>query len=49
MMRQQLVRTVQRAQCQARLHAVRGFASTGRRPAEVELTIDGKKVSIEGM
>jgi hypothetical protein len=52
MMRQQLVRSLRRSQ---RLPAVsnaannaRAFSTTGQRNAEVELTIDGKKVSIEG-
>lgn len=29
-------------------HAARTFATSARRSAEVELTVDGKKVSIEG-
>lgn len=50
MMRQQLWRSAQRPQALARLNAARNaFSTTIPRPAEVELTVDGKKVSIEGM
>jgi len=49
MMRQQLVRSFRRSQRLAKLDAARSFSSSVRRPAEVELTVDGKKVSIEGM
>jgi NADH dehydrogenase (ubiquinone) Fe-S protein 1 len=52
MMRQQLIRSLRRSQ---RLSGVsnaannaRVFSTTGQRNAEVELTVDGKKVSIEG-
>jgi len=47
-MRQQLWRSLQRSQRLVKLNAARGFSSSVRRPAEVELTVDGKKVSIEG-
>ena len=40
-------RLSKRATCGAA--ARRKFSATPLRPAEVELTIDGKKVSIEGM
>lgn len=49
MMRQQLLRSLRRTQRLARLNASRDFSSSLRRPAEVELTVDGKKVSIEGV
>jgi NADH dehydrogenase (ubiquinone) Fe-S protein 1 len=50
MMRQQLLRTLRRSQRPAaQANAVRNLSSSARRAAEVELTIDGKKVSIEGM
>ncbi|KAF2723192.1 NADH-quinone oxidoreductase [Polychaeton citri CBS 116435] len=50
MMRQQLARSLRRANglntaFNARVQ--RGFASSARRQAEVELTVDGKKVSVE--
>lgn len=48
MMRQQVLRSLRRTQPLARANAARGFASSVRRPAEVELTIDDKKVSVEG-
>lgn len=48
MMRQQLARSFRRTQRLANVSAARGFASSVRRPAEVELTVDGKKVSVEG-
>lgn len=49
-MRQQLLRTLRRSQRPAvQANAIRNLSSTARRAAEVELTIDGKKVSIEGM
>lgn len=49
-MRQQLLRSLRRAQRPAsQANAVRNLSSSARRAAEVELTIDGKKVSIEGM
>jgi len=52
MMRQQLVRSLRQSQrlpgiAHANKNAARTFASTGQRQAEVELTVDGKKVSIE--
>jgi NADH dehydrogenase (ubiquinone) Fe-S protein 1 len=48
-MRQQLLRTLRRSQRPAsQANAVRNLSSSARRAAEVELTIDGKKVSIEG-
>lgn len=48
-MRQQLLRSLRRAQRPAaQTNAVRNLSSTARLAADVELTIDGKKVSIEG-
>ena len=47
MMRQQMWRSLQRSQRLAR-NATRDFSGSSRRAAEVELTVDGKKVSIEG-
>ncbi|KAG9813841.1 hypothetical protein KCU98_g20286, partial [Aureobasidium melanogenum] len=47
MMRQQLLRSLPRSQRLASVNATRAFTSSAPRPAEVELTIDGKKVSIE--
>ncbi|ORY18016.1 hypothetical protein BCR34DRAFT_505212 [Clohesyomyces aquaticus] len=48
MLRQQLIRSLKRpASRLAGLNGSRTFAATANRPAEVELTIDGKKVSIE--
>jgi hypothetical protein len=48
MLRTQLRRSAARAAAATtRTAATRSFASTAARPAEVELTIDGKKVSIE--
>jgi hypothetical protein len=52
MMRQQLIRSLRRSQRLPGVNATnsaRAFSTTGQRNAEVELTIDGKKVSIEGM
>ncbi|OAA64421.1 NADH-ubiquinone oxidoreductase mitochondrial precursor [Niveomyces insectorum RCEF 264] len=46
MLRQTLARSTWRSGRQA-LTATRAFSATAPRPAEVELTIDGKKVSIE--
>ncbi|CAK7264995.1 ndufs1 NADH-ubiquinone oxidoreductase subunit [Sporothrix epigloea] len=46
MLRQAFARTASRAGRQAVLSS-RAFSASSRRPAEVELTIDGKKVSIE--
>lgn len=49
-MRQQFLRTARRSQRLAhQTNAARTFSSSVRRQAEVELTVDGKKVSIEGM
>jgi hypothetical protein len=51
-MRQQLLRSIGRSQrlaYQAKSNAARTFSSSVGRKAEVELTVDGKKVSIEGM
>ncbi|KAL8960700.1 MAG: hypothetical protein Q9193_002635 [Seirophora villosa] len=47
MMRPRLARTAVRAARMARSYPTRSFATTPLRKAEVELTIDGKKVSIE--
>ncbi|KAF1827562.1 NADH-quinone oxidoreductase [Dissoconium aciculare CBS 342.82] len=50
MMRQQLIRSLRRSQRLPGVNATnsaRAFSTTGQRNAEVELTIDGKKVSIE--
>ncbi|KAF2688751.1 NADH-quinone oxidoreductase [Lentithecium fluviatile CBS 122367] len=47
MLRQQLIRSLKRPATQAGLNGSRAFTASARRPAEVELTIDGKKVSIE--
>lgn len=44
-MRQQLLRSARRA---GQASATRHFSQGMRRKAEVELTVDGKKVSIEG-
>ncbi|KAI2631584.1 hypothetical protein GGS21DRAFT_491482 [Xylaria nigripes] len=49
MLRQTLARSAWRTPRQAAARASRAFSATTQRPAEVELTIDGKKVSIEGM
>ncbi|PGH23115.1 NADH-ubiquinone oxidoreductase 78 kDa subunit, mitochondrial [Polytolypa hystricis UAMH7299] len=46
-MRPQLLRAAARSRRLAHLNGPRTFATTASRPAEVELTIDGKKVSIE--
>ncbi|KAL7624432.1 ndufs1 NADH-ubiquinone oxidoreductase subunit [Parahypoxylon ruwenzoriense] len=46
MLRQSLARSAWRTGSHAAKHS-RVFSATARRPAEVELTIDGKKVSIE--
>ena len=51
-MRQQLLRSLRRSHALARANAAqqhRSFSTSRRRMAEVELTVDGKKVSIEGM
>ncbi|PSN67830.1 NADH-quinone oxidoreductase [Corynespora cassiicola Philippines] len=47
MLRQQLIRSLKRPAARAGLNGSRAFTASSRRPAEVELTIDGKKVSIE--
>ncbi|KAK3371384.1 hypothetical protein B0T24DRAFT_531376 [Lasiosphaeria ovina] len=47
MLRQTLVRSAWRTSKQRASLASRAFSATAQRPAEVELTIDGKKVSIE--
>ncbi|KKY22517.1 putative nadh-ubiquinone oxidoreductase 78 kda subunit [Diplodia seriata] len=47
MLRQQLLRSVRLPQRLAAANARRTFAATSQRPADVELTIDGKKVAIE--
>nr|POF11474.1 nadh-ubiquinone oxidoreductase 78 kda subunit, mitochondrial [Quercus suber] len=47
MMRPQILRSLRPSQHAARLNAARSFSQTTRRSAEVELTVDGKKVSIE--
>lgn len=48
MMRQQMLRSFRRSQRLAQLNVAPSFSTSARRPAEVELTVDGKKVSIEG-
>ncbi|KAK4505297.1 hypothetical protein PRZ48_003260 [Zasmidium cellare] len=50
MMRQNLLRTLARTPATAKANAsntARTFATSARRQAEVELTVDGKKVSVE--
>ncbi|KAF2462371.1 hypothetical protein BDY21DRAFT_296120 [Lineolata rhizophorae] len=47
MLRQHLARSLGRPKKRSCLNAVRCFYATPQRPADVELTIDGKKVSIE--
>ncbi|OAL55582.1 NADH-quinone oxidoreductase [Pyrenochaeta sp. DS3sAY3a] len=47
MLRQQLIRSLKRPAHRAALNGSRAFTASAPRPAEVELTIDGKKVSIE--
>jgi hypothetical protein len=46
-MRSQLLRAATRSQQRLAADCHRTFSSTARRKAEVELTVDGKKVSIE--
>ncbi len=46
-MRSQLLRAASRARRPTGINGPRSFSSTVRRSAEVELTVDGKKVSIE--
>ena len=51
MMRHQLLRSLRRSPTLSTANATqsaRAFATTSPRKAEVELTVDGKKVSIEG-
>ncbi|KAF2746700.1 NADH-quinone oxidoreductase [Sporormia fimetaria CBS 119925] len=47
MLRQPVLRSLKRAAPAARLNACRALSTSAPRRAEVELTIDGKKVSIE--
>ncbi|KAI7775958.1 hypothetical protein LA080_006070 [Diaporthe eres] len=47
MLRQTLARSAWRSGRRTASNAARAFSVTAQRPAEVELTIDGKKVSIE--
>ncbi|KAJ4423420.1 ndufs1 NADH-ubiquinone oxidoreductase subunit [Gnomoniopsis sp. IMI 355080] len=47
MLRQTLARSAWRSGRRPAANAARAFSATAQRPAEVELTIDGKKVSIE--
>ncbi|KAJ4347845.1 ndufs1 NADH-ubiquinone oxidoreductase subunit [Didymosphaeria variabile] len=47
MLRQQLIRSLKRPAVKAGLNGSRTFAASARRSAEVEITVDGKKVSIE--
>ncbi|EMD87620.1 hypothetical protein COCHEDRAFT_118183 [Bipolaris maydis C5] len=47
MLRQYMIRSLKRPAYRAALNGSRAFTASARRPAEVELTIDGKKVSIE--
>ncbi|KAH8712177.1 hypothetical protein GQ44DRAFT_830043 [Phaeosphaeriaceae sp. PMI808] len=47
MLRQHLVRSLKRPAQRAALNGSRAFTASAPRPAEVELTIDGKKVKIE--
>ncbi|KAK3671660.1 ndufs1 NADH-ubiquinone oxidoreductase subunit [Recurvomyces mirabilis] len=47
MVRQQVLQSLRRTQRLAQLNGSRTFSSSARRAAEVELTVDGKKVSIE--
>ncbi|GAW14927.1 hypothetical protein ANO14919_043330 [Xylariales sp. No.14919] len=47
MLRQTLARSAWRTPRHAAARASRAFSATPQRPAEVELTVDGKKVSIE--
>lgn len=46
-MRSQLLRAAARSRTPLPAATTRSFTASARRPAEVELTIDGKKVSIE--
>ncbi|KAH9832751.1 NADH-ubiquinone oxidoreductase 78 kDa subunit, mitochondrial [Teratosphaeria destructans] len=47
MFRRQLLAAGKRSQRLAKAHAARSFTHSAPRPAEVELTVDGKKVSVE--
>ncbi|KAI1330640.1 hypothetical protein F5Y16DRAFT_362314 [Xylariaceae sp. FL0255] len=47
MLRHKLARSAWRTSRNATANASRAFSATSQRPAEVELTVDGKKVSIE--
>ncbi|KAF2016424.1 NADH-quinone oxidoreductase [Aaosphaeria arxii CBS 175.79] len=47
MLRQQLIRSLRRPAKLAGLNGSRAFTASANRPAEVEITVDGKKVSIE--
>ncbi|KAF2028546.1 NADH-quinone oxidoreductase [Setomelanomma holmii] len=47
MLRQHFVRSLKRPAFRAALNGSRAFTASASRPAEVELTIDGKKVKIE--
>ncbi|KAK5729919.1 ndufs1 NADH-ubiquinone oxidoreductase subunit [Elasticomyces elasticus] len=47
MVRQQIAQSLRRSQRLAKVNRGRTFATSARRAAEVELTVDGKKVSIE--
>ncbi|EAT91119.1 hypothetical protein SNOG_01470 [Parastagonospora nodorum SN15] len=47
MLRQHLVRSLKRPALRAGFNGSRAFAASATRPAEIELTIDGKKVQIE--
>ncbi|MCJ1262271.1 NADH dehydrogenase (ubiquinone) 78K chain precursor, 5-prime end [Lobaria immixta] len=47
MLRTHVVRSAARLGRQTKLHPARAFSATSSRLAEVELTVDGKKVSIE--
>ncbi|KAH7073734.1 hypothetical protein BKA63DRAFT_514699 [Paraphoma chrysanthemicola] len=47
MLRQHFVRSLKRPAYRAALNGSRAFTASAPRPAEVELTIDGKKVKIE--
>lgn len=52
MMRKQLLRSISRSPAVVSTNgspAARTFATTARRQADVELTVDGKKVSVPGM
>lgn len=55
-MRQQLFRSLRRSQAATRANATHrqqqqqhAFSTSARRQADVELTVDGKKVSVPGM